>query len=169
MSTKNKSVSRCSKNLSSPVTRRRDKIPSSYDKDFFKWANTQADLLKKGEFSKLDIDNLIEEIEDLSKREKQRLTSYLEVLLMHLLKAKFQPEMHTVSWDLSIREAHHKADKTLKENPSLKSKLKEIVEDAYFTARLKAALETKMPEKTFPEKCPWILKDLLVDLGKKYH
>ncbi len=151
------------------TNRRRALCPSFYEKDFSKWANTQARLLKKGEYSKLDIDNLIEEIEDLSKREKQRLISHLEILLMHLLKVKFQPEMHTVSWDLSIKEARHKANKALRENPSLKSKLKEILEDAYFTARLKAALETKMPEKTFPEICPWDPKELFIDLEKKYH
>jgi hypothetical protein len=76
--------------------------------------------------------------------------------------------MHAIAWDLSIKEANHKAQKTLKENPSLKPKLKEIVEDAYFSARIRAALETKMQEKIFPEKCPWSLKDLFPTLEKKY-
>ena len=139
-----------------------------YDKDFSKWANTQARLLKKREFSKLDIDNLIEEIEDLSKREKQRLTSHLENLLMHKLKVKFQPEKHTKSWDFSIKEASHKAQKTLSENPSLKPKLKEIIKDAYFYARLKAASETEMEENKFPEECLWSLEEIFPDLNKKY-
>lgn len=168
MTTKNKSMNRRSKNLPVSSLKTKNLKSSSYDRDFSKWATIQANLLKKGEFSKLDIENLIEEIEDLSKREKQRLTSYLEILLMHMLKAKFQPEKHSTSWDLSIKEANHKAQKTLKENPSLKHKLKEIIEDAYFSARLKAALETKMEERAFPEKCPWNLKDIFPDLEKKY-
>jgi len=140
-----------------------------YEKDFSKWANNQARLLKKREFSKLDIDNLIEEIEDLSKRERQRLTSYLENLLMHKLKVEYQPEMHTVSWDASIKESNFKVQNTLSENPSLKPKLKEILEKAYFAARLKAVVETKLKENTFPEKCPWNLKDIFPNLEKKYH
>jgi hypothetical protein len=141
---------------------------SSYDKDFAKWANDQAMFLKKQEFSKLDIKNLIEEIEDLSKREKQRLASHLENLLMHMLKVKYQPSKHSKSWDHTIKNSNHKAHKTLQENPSLKSKLKEILEDAYFSARLDASSETGLDEKTFPEKCPWALKEIFPDLEKKY-
>lgn len=133
-----------------------------YEKDFSKWANNQARFLKKREFSKLDIDNLIEEIEDLSKREQQRLTSYLENLLMPKLKVKYQPEMHTGSWDASIKEASFKVQKTLSNNPSLKPKLKEILKEAYFAARLKAVVETRLKEETFPEECPWNLKNIFV-------
>lgn len=139
-----------------------------YEKDFSKWALTQAALLKKGEFSKLDIEHLIEEIQDLSKREKQRLTSHLEILLMHMLKVKFQPSKQSTSWELSIKDANFKAQTVLEENPSLKPKLKEIVEKAYFSARIQAALETKLKEKIFPEVCPWSLKELFPDLEKKY-
>lgn len=139
-----------------------------YDRDFFKWANNQAKLLRKGEFKNLDIDNLIEEIESLGRSEKRTLKSYLENLLMHMLKVKYQPKKHTISWDLSIKESSHKAQTALSENPSLKPKLKNILEDAYFSARLRAALETKLAEKTFPEKCPWILNDIFPDLEKKY-
>lgn len=139
-----------------------------YDKDFFKWASNQAKFLKKGDFLKLDIDNLIEEIESLGRSEKRTLESYLTILLMHKLKVKYQPGMHTNSWDLSMKEANFKAQTTLEENPSLKHKLKEITKKAYFSARIKAALETELPEKTFPEECPWSLKDLFPDLEKKY-
>ena len=135
-------------------------VRNEYKRDFSKWANNQARFLKKGEFSKLDINNLIEEIEDLSKREKQRLISYLEVLLMHKLKVAYQPGLHSPSWDASIKQAAFKAQKTLLENPSLKPKLKEIFAEAYFSARLLAVIETGLAEKTFPIECPWQLKEV---------
>lgn len=141
---------------------------SHYETDYCKWTNEQVKFLKKGDFKKLDIENLIEEIESLGRSEKRALKSYLEVLLMHLLKCKYQPQEHSQSWDLSIKESRHKAWETLKENPSLKPKLGEIVLDAYFTARLKAAKETKLPEETFPNECSWTLKDLFPELEKKY-
>lgn len=150
------------------MTVARSPVVTDYDKDFSKWANNQAKFLKNKEFAKLDMDNLIEEIEDLSKREKQRLTSYLEILLLHMLKVKFQSDMHTASWDRSIKVASHKAHKTLEENPSLKSKLKEILDDAYFSARLTAANETGLEEKTFPKKSPWSINDLFPKLPTKY-
>ena len=51
--------------------------------------------------------------------------------------------------------------KTLKKNPSLKPKLKEIIDDAYYTARLSASQETGLLEDTFPEECPWTIKEIL--------
>ncbi len=59
-----------------------------YDQDYCLWVENTVELLRKGELSKLDIPNLIEEIEDMSKREKKALESNLEILLMHLLKYK---------------------------------------------------------------------------------
>jgi uncharacterized protein DUF29 len=144
-------------------------IVSEYESDYAKWAHNQAKLLRKGEFSKLDIVNLIEEIEDLSKRERDKLTSHLENLLMHKLKVEYQPERHGSSWDASIKEATFKAKKALKENPSLKPKLKTIFSDAYYSARLKAVVETGLKENTFPEGCPWSLEEIFQDLEKKYY
>ena len=166
MSTKKK-IELIPKRLST-ATQSKAKNDPEYEKDFYKWVNNQANLLKKKEFTKLDIDNLIEEIESLGKSEKRMLKSYLEVLLMHMLKIRHQPGMHTTSWDLSIKEAGYKVQKTLKENPSLKAKLKEIVEEAYFSARLKAALETKLDENVFEEKCPWTFKEIFSNLEEKY-
>lgn len=141
---------------------------SEYDKDFSKWANKQARFLKKGDFSNLDIHNLIGEIEDLSKRERDKLISHLEKLLIHKLKVKYQPEMHTASWDHSIKIHQHKAQLTLFENPSLKPKLKNIIKEAYFTARFEASNQTGLPVNTFPKECEWNLKNIFPDLEKRY-
>src|SRR5262249_49138014 len=130
--------------------------------------NDQAKLLKCREFSKLDIDNLIGEIEDLSKRERDKLTSYLENLLMHELKVKYQPAMHTLSRDASIKEAKFKLQKILEKNPSLKPALKEIMKEAYYVARLAAVRQTGLEEKNFPAKCPWSMKEIFPGLEKKY-
>jgi hypothetical protein len=139
----------------------------TYEKDFFKWANNQAKMLKKREFSQLDIDHLVEEIESLGRSERRALESYLENLLMHKLKVKYQPNMHTASWDASIKEATFKVRKLLHENPSLKPKLEAILHDAYYTARLKAVRETGLDEQVFPEKCEWNLKEILPNLKTK--
>jgi Domain of unknown function DUF29 len=66
-----------------------------YDTDFYTWTTQTVDLLKERRFSELDFVNLIEEIEDLGRSEYRALGSRLEVVLMDLLKVKYQPEMHT--------------------------------------------------------------------------
>ena len=137
------------------------KVNLEYEKDFYKWTRNQAKILKNKEFSNLDIENLIEEIESLGRSERRTLESYLEILLMHMLKAKYQPAKHSKSWDLSIKNSRQKFKKVLKQNPSLKPKLAEILRDSYESARLDAALETKLDEKIFPANCPWTIDEIL--------
>ena len=99
----------------------------SYDKDFYSWTQEQAELLKHGRFAELDLENLIEEVETMGRSEKRELESRLTVLLLHLLKWKYQDLRQCRSWELSIIEQRLKFDETLEENPGLKSKLDEIL------------------------------------------
>jgi len=129
---------------------------SLYDKDYCKWINLQVGFLKVGDFSKLDVSFLIEELDDLGGSIKRALESHYRVLLCHLLKKKYQPEMSTRSWDFSIKNSKHEIEKILRKNPSLKSHLDEIIKDAYFSARLWASEETMLEEDVFPEECPFL-------------
>lgn len=138
------------------------------EKDFCMWAENQSIFLKKGEFEKLDIENLAGEIEDLSKRERDKLTSYIEILLIHRLKMKYQIEKHTRSWELSIKESLYRINKCLEQNPSLQPKLKEILNEAYYTACIKAERETGLEEKTFPKECPFPINEIFINAKEKY-
>ena len=132
-------------------------IMISYDKDFYSWTQEQAELLKHGRFSELDIDNLIEEVETMGRTEKRELESRLTVLLFHLLKWKYQDLRQCRNWELSIIEQRLKFEETLEENPGLKSKLDDILKKAYGYAVIEASKETKISIKIFPELCPWEL------------
>jgi hypothetical protein len=47
-------------------------------------------------------ENLIEELESMGKRDKNDLKSNLKILLMHLLKYKYQPKKVSNSWLYTI-------------------------------------------------------------------
>jgi uncharacterized protein DUF29 len=132
-----------------------------YETDFYGWTLVQSSLLKERNMEKLDYENLIEEIESMGRSEKSKLRSHLSNLLTHMLKVRFQPDYHTLSWDLSIKNARLEAKETLEENPSLKPKLKEIFKNAYKSAKIKAATETQLSEKTFPQECPWTIEEIM--------
>jgi hypothetical protein len=132
-----------------------------YETDFVTWAEQQATLLKQGHFDQLDLANLIDEVLDLSKRERQALYSNLKIILLHLLKWSNQPTVRSNSWRASIREHRQRVDRQLKESPSLKPYLQEIFADCYQDARLLAADETELPENTFPSECPFTVTDSL--------
>ncbi|MGQ9869942.1 DUF29 family protein [Leptodesmis sp.] len=53
--------------------------------------------MRKGYWTGLDVDNLIEELEALGRSEQQELGNYLQLPLMHLLKCQYQPERQTTS------------------------------------------------------------------------
>ncbi|MGR9012863.1 MAG: DUF29 domain-containing protein [Gammaproteobacteria bacterium] len=133
----------------------------SYEKDFYSWTHEQAELLRRGQFNSLDIPNLIEEIETMGRSEKRELESRLTILLLHLLKWKYQEIRRGRSWQLSIDEQRIQFNKTLKDNPGLKPALDELIKDAYKLAVIKAAQETKISKSIFPEACPWELAQLV--------
>ncbi len=60
-----------------------------YEGDFNLWVREQASALRARQFTRLDYDNLIEEIEDRGKSEKRSLESYLDRLIEHILKLKY--------------------------------------------------------------------------------
>lgn len=133
---------------------------ANYETDFYGWTQQQAALLKANRFSDIDLNNLIEEIETMGRSEYRELESRLTVLLLHLLKWKFQPQRRGRSWELSIDEQRIRFSRLLRENPSLKSALNTILEDAYRLAIVKAAKETKLDKKSFPIECPWLWKEI---------
>ncbi len=53
--------------------------PNLYESDFYAWTIEQASLLRKHQWSQLDLLNLIEEIESLGKQQRQELRNQLSV------------------------------------------------------------------------------------------
>jgi Domain of unknown function DUF29 len=126
-----------------------------YDQDFFAWANEQARLLRAGRLSEADIEHIAEEIESMGRSEKRELVNRLSVLLMHLLKWRFQPSAHGTSWRLTIEEQRDRLADHLLDNPSLKATLDASIASGYKLAVLGAARETGLDRAVFPAACPW--------------
>ena len=134
---------------------------SLYDQDFFAWSNQQAALLRAGKLSQADIGNIAEEIESMGKSEKRELISRLRILLLHLLKWQFQPKGRNSNWSASIKIQRLDLEEHLKDNPSLQAILPEAVEIAFRGAVIEAAEETKLPDSTFPQFCPYSFKQMM--------
>jgi len=126
-----------------------------YESDFYGWLQHQADTLRIGNFASLDVDNLIEEIDSMGRSHRRALESRLELLLMHLLKWTFQPEMKSPSWRATIEVQRNQIGKLIRDNPSLKSRIPGVFEDSYKFATRLAKTETGLPAATFPSQCPW--------------
>jgi hypothetical protein len=134
---------------------------SKYDSDFFAWANEQAALLRARRFGAADMDHIAEEIESMGKGEKRELISRLTVLLLHLLKWRFQPLLAGPSWRATIRIQRRDIAGHLADNPSLKAVLPEAIDRAYGNAVIEAEAETGLPEATFPTACPYSFEQII--------
>jgi hypothetical protein len=128
---------------------------SLYERDFHQWATEQAAALKDHRVEALDWENLGEEIEGLARSDRQELRSRLEVLLLHLIKWACQPNWRGPSWRLTVEEQLDRIAELLQESPSLNNAVDESFKRAWRDARRAAMLETGLPDKTFPQECPW--------------
>lgn len=137
------------------------KSHSEYEKDFYAWTFHNADLLRHRKFSELDIDNIIEEMESMGKRDKRELVNRLAVLLAHLLKWQFQPDRRGNSWEATIREQRIQVIDLLEESPSLKHELELKIAHAYEQAILIAVSETGLASSIFPKEMPYSLNQCL--------
>ncbi len=91
-----------------------------YADDFFAWSREQAALLREGRLGEADIKDIAEEIDSMGRTEKRELVSRLTVLLLHLLKWRYQPEKRSASWEASIRAQRNRIEDHLDDNPSLR-------------------------------------------------
>ena len=137
-------------------------ITATYETDFYLWTQQQADLLRQGQFNRVDLDleNIAEEIESMGRGQTHSLGSYLHHVIMHLLKWCYQPERRGTRWRLSIFNGRHQIQRLLKDSPSLKLKVATLIADEYRQARQVAALETGLPLTMFPDQCPFTVEQI---------
>jgi len=136
---------------------------SLYDLDFCKWIQHQVATLRAGKFSELDLENLIEEMEAVGRSEKRSLVSSLSLVLMHLLKWQYQPDLRSKSWMFSIRNQRDEVIAILDDSPSLKSFMGTAIERAWNKALIEAEKETGIESERFPQTCPWTFDEFMND------
>lgn len=132
-----------------------------YDTDFYAWTERQAELLRAEEFEEVDWDNLIEEITAMGASQRRELTSRLQVLIMHLLKWHYQPDLRSKSWGYTIRNQRNELTYLLEESPSLHTLLPERITIAYPRAVKDALEETGFLYSPFPALCPYKAEQIL--------
>ncbi|MEO0756728.1 MAG: DUF29 domain-containing protein [Cyanobacteria bacterium J06648_16] len=132
-----------------------------YDTDYVKWVTITVEQLRQEAYAQVDWVNLLDEIEDMARRERQALKSNLRILLLHLLKWQYPPSKRTRSWASSIIEHRERVYEVLEASPSLKPDLETVLSKAYPTAAKRAVTETMLPAKTFPDECPFTVAQIM--------
>jgi Domain of unknown function DUF29 len=132
-----------------------------YDRDFVAWIEETIDRLKAKDYSAVDWNNVIEELDTMGRRERKSLKSNLVILLLHLLKWQYQPALRSGSSKGSIVEHRQRIQDDLIDSPSLKPYLYEILVSAYLDACDRAAAETGLSLTIFPVDCDYPIESIL--------
>jgi hypothetical protein len=138
-----------------------DTMGNLYETDIVAWATEQAEFLRRGEWSALDIVHLAEEIEDVGRSEQRALRSRVAVLLSHLLKWQFQPALRSKSWIATIAVQRRAIARELQQTPSLKHL---FFDDQWLAAAWDDAINQAIAETglhEFPELPLWSASDIL--------
>jgi mRNA-degrading endonuclease RelE of RelBE toxin-antitoxin system len=136
------------------LTESQQKQKQLYESDYHLWVLETVKQLQNGDLDSLDWENLIEEVLDLSKREKRKLQSLLKTLLEHLLKLKYwdnEIARNQRHWRGEIANFRQQIQYQLEDSPSLKSYLDEIFFQCYQDARVIASEKSGLPLPAFPE------------------
>ena len=132
-----------------------------YEQDLFAWTQQQVNLLTHQRWHELDVENLIDELEGMARRDRREMTNRLIILIAHLLKWEFEPDHQSGSWRGSIQEQRLQLNGLLEDSPSLHQQFIESLEKAYPQAVKLASKETELPTTKFPNECPYELAQLL--------
>ncbi|WP_071187797.1 DUF29 domain-containing protein [Trichormus sp. NMC-1] len=124
-----------------------------YDQDYYLWLRTTINQLRTGQFSAVDLDNLLEELETLGRSQKRIIKNLLINLLLHLLKLKCwdsERERNQGHWKGEIRTFRREIKDELKDSPSLKPYILEIFDECYQEARKEASDHSQLAIDIFP-------------------
>jgi len=97
----------------------------------------------------------------LGRSARKELCSYLESLFLHLPKWRYQPDYQIGSWRDSIVENRARIPDCLTESPRLRPQLPTLLQECYPHAPSRAAQQTRLPQATFPETCPWTVEQVI--------
>lgn len=102
-----------------------------YEYDYYLWTQAMAKALKDRDYSSIDWDNLVEEIEDMGRSQKRAVESLLMRLTEHLLKLQYweAEKINRAHWRSEIVNFRILLQKRLKDSPSLQARLDEIYQE----------------------------------------
>lgn len=142
-------------------TLNQNQLKSLYETDDHQWLEETIKILKEARLNDLDVENLIEELESLSKRDKNRVSSFLEQIIRHLLLLQYwttEQSRNQNHWRAEIQSFRTQLSKYLTQNLQnyLNNELNNIYQDALEYVQQKTGFSVN-----FPEECPYSLEQLL--------
>ena len=133
-----------------------------YEIDEHLWLEETIKVLKANRLDELDLDNLIEELQSLGKRDKNKVESLLRQVIIHLLLLQYWTQEYNCNaqhWRGEIATFRVQLNRLLTTN--LKNYLLDNLEDIYQDAVFIVSQKTGFNLNIFPNNCTYSLEQLL--------
>lgn len=132
-----------------------------YDQDFALWVAENIALLKAKNYDAVDWDNLIEELEGLTRSDRWELENRLITLFEQALKRRYLalPDGYR-GWEGTLIRTQQKLEQILRDSPSLRNYLVEIMEKCYQNVlkNMRKEYDARFPDcLPFPEEIDQLL------------
>lgn len=143
------------------TTNQTEYLQDLYEKDDHLWLEKTIELLKEKRFNDLDLDNLIEELESLGRRDKSAVQSLAEQIIRHLLLLQYwqkESDRNSSHWRSEIVSFRNQIEADLTTN------LTNFLEQELFKIYKSALRYTQEKTKysvNFPETCPYSIEQIL--------
>ena len=138
-----------------------------YEQDFYAWSKAQADLLRAGRYSDLDLEHLIEEVDDFGDALKRSVRNRMRTIMEHLLKLQHSPAQDPRSaWRATVRTQRSRLRDGLK--PSIRREVESELTELYADARTLAEGTLRdhgeaAAADALPATCPYSLDQITSD------
>ena len=126
-------------------------LKSLYDINNDQWLNITIKLLKENRLGELDVEHLIEELEELGRRDKLTVESFLEQIMRHLLLLQYwteQKDYNANHWQAEIMSFRTQINEYLTTNlrKHLYNNQRKVYQKALRYVRQKTGYSLTFPE-----------------------
>lgn len=127
--------------------------------DPYKWSLETVEALRAGDFSRIDIDELINEIGSIASGLRRELLWVVTEMIESMLLMTYLPANYKEA-DAKLANAHSQFRSLLEAAPSLRDMLDEVVAEAYHRAKVTVNEDFEL---TVPELCPFSIEQIMED------